>query len=353
MQKPSSFQRKVKGSEGGLPGCYPSLYTHHLLTSTGIPDLDNIIGGGLPIGTILMVEEDWAGSYAKLVLKYFLAEGVHNRHSIHLTSLIQDPDGILENLPSIQANDQAEQHGESRAASDEKMKIAWRYQNISKESGVGGRATHTFNLLKSIDKEVLQQCDIVSCDLKDETDNEPKSVQLLRKLYHQCEEKGFLVEQQNKNKDGQILRIGVQSIGDILWGESEQQILTFMLALKSLLRNCFGVALLTVPPSLHENREMRERLQSCGDVVVNLKSFDSEATVNPAYKDYHGILCVERISCLGVLTPPLHLVKDNNETVFKSRRNRFLIENFHLPPDLSETVSRDQKDPKLKKNIDF
>ena len=32
------------------------------------------------------------------------------------------------------------------------MKIAWRYQNISKESGVGGRATHTFNLLKSIDK---------------------------------------------------------------------------------------------------------------------------------------------------------------------------------------------------------
>ena len=29
------------------------------------------------------------------------------------------------------------------------------------------------------------------------------------------------------------------------------------------------------------------------------------------------------------------LVCSNNEMVFKSRRNRFLIESFHLPPDLS------------------
>jgi len=46
-------------------------------------------------------------------------------------------------------------------------------------------------------------------------------------------------------------------------------------------------------------------------------------------------------------------VEDDNELVFKSRRNWFVIEKFHLPPDLSEVVSRDQKDPKLKKKIDF
>ena len=48
-----------------------------------------IVGGGLPVGSLLLIEEDLAGSYAKLVLKYFLAEGVYHRHSLHLTSLLQ------------------------------------------------------------------------------------------------------------------------------------------------------------------------------------------------------------------------------------------------------------------------
>lgn len=356
--KPSSFQKKVKSSEIVIPGCLPSLYTHHLLTSTGIPDLDDLLGGGLPVGSLLLIEEDWAGSYAKLVLKYFLAEGVYHRHSLHLTSLLQDPSAMLQNLPSFTAADEDEeikQSKDSSSSSEDKLKIAWRYQNIgagSEGSKTSSKRSHSFNLLKAVESERLAECDIVACDLEEQDgSNQPKSVQLLRKLQKYCEEKGFLVDKQNKTGKKNILRIGVQSLGDILWQETEQQVLTFLLALKSLLRNCFGVALITLPPNLHENQDLRDKLESCGDIVVRLSSFDSEWSVNPAYKDYHGILSVERISCLGVLTPPLHLVCSNNEMVFKSRRNKFLIESFHLPPDLSEVASRDSKDPKLKKKI--
>lgn len=46
-----------------------------------------------------------------------------------------------------------------------------------------------------------------------------------------------------------------------------------------------------------------------------------------------------------------------DQVVFRSKRSRFLIEKFHLPPDLSETVSRDNKDKAVKtvkaKDIDF
>ena len=28
----------------------------------------------MPIGTLMLIEEDYAGSYAKLIMKYFLAE---------------------------------------------------------------------------------------------------------------------------------------------------------------------------------------------------------------------------------------------------------------------------------------
>ena len=47
------------------------------------------------------------------------------------------------------------------------------------------------------------------------------------------------------------------------------------------------------------------------------------------------------------------ILQEDNELVFKSRRNKFQIEKFYLPPDLTETASRDSKDVKIHKNIDF
>ena len=34
-----------------------------------------LIGGGLPVGSLLLIEEDYSGNYAKLLLKYFLGKG--------------------------------------------------------------------------------------------------------------------------------------------------------------------------------------------------------------------------------------------------------------------------------------
>ena len=35
---------QVKSGVPKLPGCYNSLYSHHFLVSTGVPDLDQLIG---------------------------------------------------------------------------------------------------------------------------------------------------------------------------------------------------------------------------------------------------------------------------------------------------------------------
>lgn len=56
------------------PGTRPGLHGQ-ILVSSGHPDLDRLLGGGLPLGALLLVLDDgWSGHHATL-LRYFLAEG--------------------------------------------------------------------------------------------------------------------------------------------------------------------------------------------------------------------------------------------------------------------------------------
>ncbi len=56
------------------PGTRPGLYGQTLVSS-GHPDLDRLLGGGLPLGSLqLLLEDGWSGHHATL-LRYFLAEG--------------------------------------------------------------------------------------------------------------------------------------------------------------------------------------------------------------------------------------------------------------------------------------
>eukprot|EP00088_Acartia_fossae_P000338 TRINITY_DN10130_c0_g1_i8.p1 TRINITY_DN10130_c0_g1~~TRINITY_DN10130_c0_g1_i8.p1 ORF type:complete len:351 (+),score=59.29 TRINITY_DN10130_c0_g1_i8:43-1095(+) len=349
--KPSSFQRKSNPMES-IPGCYKSSYTHHILTSTGVPQLDFLIGGGMPIGTLLVIEEDYAGSYAKLLTKYFLAEGVYNGHSTCFSTLQQNPRSIIQNLPSLEEKEEKSME-KSATDSKEQLNIAWRYANKTLESSdLGGAKGRSFNLNIPIPSDTLEKADIEAVSIDDQ--EEKKTTQLLKKFHQTCKTKEFLINPGTQIKKSNLIRLGVLSLGDILWGEDITSISTFLLAFRALLRNCMGVGIVTLPSSIHEKEGgVNNMISSIGDFVINLTAFDAQENVSPVYKDYHGIIKVKRIASLGVLTPPPHLLKDDNELVFKSRRTKFEIEKFHLPPDLSVTASRDQKDPKVKKNIDF
>lgn len=72
---------------GAIPGTKPSLHNAQLLTSTGNPSLDHIIGGGQQVGTIFMVEEDSLQTYSNILTAYYLAEGVMQQQSLWFASL--------------------------------------------------------------------------------------------------------------------------------------------------------------------------------------------------------------------------------------------------------------------------
>ncbi|KAF8940093.1 Elongator subunit elp4 [Dissophora ornata] len=162
----SSFKKRVPSAQASLPaGCRLSAYNGQVLISTGVPSLDDILGGGLPVGTILLIQEDRQTSYGQLLLKYFLRQGIVAGDKCVVVSGDESPEAIVRSLMGIageeSASSQVQQGVDSRdddeerassrrkklggAVDDEdseqdRLKIAWRYSGFKKfESGVEAR----------------------------------------------------------------------------------------------------------------------------------------------------------------------------------------------------------------------
>ena len=156
----SSFKKRaVKGTPEPPSGTRVSSYNGSVLLSTGVASVDDILGGGSPLGSIFLVEEDRDTSYAKLLLKYWIAQGLccaDQRVLVVSNGLEQPPEDIVSKLPFSQ--DAAAQHASTStdaggagtddedealaAGAKESMKIAFRYESMKKfETSVGKRST--------------------------------------------------------------------------------------------------------------------------------------------------------------------------------------------------------------------
>ncbi|KKK13036.1 hypothetical protein P175DRAFT_077179 [Aspergillus ochraceoroseus IBT 24754] len=116
------------------PGVRPSPDDGRPTTSTGSPSLDNLLAGhgGLPLGKILLVEENGTTDFAGALLRYYAAEGVVQDQKIHVIGM---PEQWGRSLPGlIGPADAADEKSDKRKS--ERMKIAWRYERLG-EFGAG------------------------------------------------------------------------------------------------------------------------------------------------------------------------------------------------------------------------
>lgn len=138
----SSFKRKTLSGRATLPqGTRLSPFsTSTVITSTGIPSLDDILGGGLPLSCSLAVlAPDHHSAYGELVQKYFIAQGLASGQKvciIHDEPLRFAREGIwmAGSTPSTPAQaSTAEDADDERATQHEdKIRIAWRYEQMKK-----------------------------------------------------------------------------------------------------------------------------------------------------------------------------------------------------------------------------
>ncbi|XP_069679227.1 elongator complex protein 4 [Periplaneta americana] len=345
----TSFQKKTKSRVPYIPGSKPSIHNAQLLVSSGMPSFDYVIGGGIPVGTIVLVEEDKYGTYAKLLIKYFLAEGAVCGHSLLVASLDSKCQSLVEELPAPVQYDDA--HPEVDA--DDKMTIAWRYQNMRavQSSPTSTSFGHHFDISKIMDSQTLKEANIcywtgptVESKAEGRFTNSSYS-DLLSLIQGKIEEGEFGIASNPEKRN--ILRIAVHSLSSPLWSEETQgsqfsDLVLFLYCLRSLLRSAYAVCMLTVPSHLFQDTSTLSRCEHLCDTSVRLESFaGSEKETNPVYKDYHGLFHISKLSAINTLAPH---VPESFDLAFKLRRRKFVIEKLHLPPELQETTQREQDD---------
>jgi hypothetical protein len=83
------------GTRAGLHG--------QTLLSTGIADLDTLLGGGLPLGALLLVLEDPRSQQHLTIVKHFLAEGLACGHTACWLAPSPQPGGPGAFVPAVAA----------------------------------------------------------------------------------------------------------------------------------------------------------------------------------------------------------------------------------------------------------
>lgn len=120
-----------------VPGVRPSPLDGQPTTSTGTQTLDDILAGhaGLALGNSLLIEENGTTDFAGALLRYYAAEGVVQGHKVHVVGVGQQWGRELPGL--VGAGGAVDREGDAGATgSQEKMKIAWRYEKLG-EFGAG------------------------------------------------------------------------------------------------------------------------------------------------------------------------------------------------------------------------
>ncbi|KAJ7953498.1 Elongator complex protein 4 [Quillaja saponaria] len=98
-----------------------------MFKSPGIPDLDKILGGGISLG-IVMVMEDAEAPHQMLLLRNFISQGLVHGQPLLYASPSKESRGFLGTLPSPGSpkDDKSRNHDINQWQED--LRIAWQYK---------------------------------------------------------------------------------------------------------------------------------------------------------------------------------------------------------------------------------
>lgn len=286
------------------------------LTSTGLRELDKLLGGGQPLGSCILVEEDrWTRSLTDSFVRYWLAEGAAHGHRFLVPLAVaastrdvgiarRDVQRLFSSLPrnltlrrekvGEQTDEREtrldilEERDEDQDAQAENLEIAWQYKSdVQRErlghSGInmGERSSHFGDFCYSYDLNGIDEFDTDTLNIMD------------------CCAKSVLVQSVINQITG-LLEKG-HGVIRILLRHSDADTLCF--AVPQLLayfreRKLPVVVLISVKPWEQVARAQLECLKRSCDVVLSTEGFASRRSFPqpPEFRHLHGLLHVQRVS---------------------------------------------------------
>lgn len=285
-----------------VKGTRLSLHSALQQTSTGIQSLDLLLGNGINLASSILFQELDRGEYSPVFARHFMSEGVTHGHIV--VGVGERVSSWLENLPRpIELNTDMQPHAEDN------LKIAWRYKRK-----IQSRFSHSYDLSQQRSLEELKNCRLFS-----------KSDATYKDILQ------YVKTVVKENEDNVVRVVLDRPMYPI---EDEAKFLRFHYNLRKITAQK-NVVTLCIYPTQTLSDSVTFSLDQLYNYVLGVEALPRDK--KSVFKDYHGILHIVKLDNMSSFTMPLHDVTDR---FFKVQRKKFIIEKMHLPPDLSETVSR-------------
>ncbi|WVQ93640.1 hypothetical protein IAU59_000716 [Kwoniella sp. CBS 9459] len=373
-----SFTRRVPSTtlpppQGTHPS--PSLSSLHLLP-TGLPSLDDLLGGGLPLGSILCVlAPDSQSAWARLIERYWIAQALISGQSSVFVGGGEDEELGKEVVSGCmwvekgrtgagtgtadgdESQSEGELDGLASGEISEAKKIAWRYEKMEKfKTTVGGNGSN-LSLLNTIPPSVLSSVHSTSqqtyIPLTDSFSHASTSTSTSTSSTSGRFDNALrgIHDKVTKADQKRAMRLTVHELGSFDWGDevTEQQIHRFIHSLRSIIRDKSASALITIPPHLisgsgASTERFIQRLAWGVDACVELKGFADDPTLPPLFPTTHGLLTLHSYPTAHTLLPStlkhstlLGVSQESgsggageNNLGFRLKRKRFVVETVHL-----------------------
>lgn len=143
----SSFKRKESAGPASNarqlpPGTRSSANSPSVAyLSSGIASLDDVLGGGLPLGSVIVVlAPDMHSAWGTLLQRYFIAQGIALNQPVAIVSEPHNASILVNGCMWLPAANSGNVTPENNGAADEdemtgsgeRIKIAWRYERMQR-----------------------------------------------------------------------------------------------------------------------------------------------------------------------------------------------------------------------------
>ncbi|XP_052196754.1 elongator complex protein 4 [Diospyros lotus] len=277
-----------------------------IFISSGIPDLDKILGGGLALGSLVMVMEDPEAPHHMLLLRTFMSQGLVHNQPLLYAGPSREPRAFLGTLPTpVLSKDDKSRDRDTEQ--DKGLRIAWQYkkyfgehqQNFEGQKDGKPEFCCDFDLRKPLERHFLSSNHIDCVSLQGSLN--------LATLKDHCS--AFLAQfTRNGGNMTSAGRIAIQSFYAPQCGYSnmEWEMLSFIRSLKSMVRSSNAVAVITFPSSLVSPTFLK-RWQHLADTLLSVRAIPDEdkelANLLTGYQDMVGLLNVHKVARFNTQVP--------------------------------------------------